>query len=65
MPRIKVVRDYDDAHRLRIDLLLKLKRHDDVIRSCDALIARGQGDARDLRAARPGPDRAERLPRRH
>ncbi|MFI5454652.1 MAG: protein kinase [Isosphaerales bacterium] len=39
---LKVVRDYPDAHRLRLDLLLKLKRHDDVIRSCDALIARGK-----------------------
>ena len=37
-----VVPDYDEAHRLRIDLLLKLKRYDEVIRSCDALIARGK-----------------------
>ena len=39
---IEVVPDYDEAHRLRLDLLFKLKRHDDVIRSCDALIARGK-----------------------
>ena len=39
---IKVDRDYDDAHRLRIELLLRLKRYDDVIRSCDPLIARGK-----------------------
>ncbi len=39
---LKVVRDYADAHRLRIDLLLKRKRYDDVIRSCDALIARAK-----------------------
>ncbi len=42
---IKRVRDYEDAHRLRLDLLLKLKRHDDVIRSCDPLIARGKATA--------------------
>jgi eukaryotic-like serine/threonine-protein kinase len=39
---LKVVRDYPDAHRLRIDLLLKQKHYDDVIRSCDALIARAK-----------------------
>jgi eukaryotic-like serine/threonine-protein kinase len=39
---INVVRDYEEAHRLRINSLYKLKRHDDVIRSCDALIARGK-----------------------
>ncbi len=39
---LKVVRDYHEAHRLRLDLLLKRKRYDDVIRSCDALIARGK-----------------------
>ncbi len=40
---IKVDRNYDDAHRLRIESLLRLKRHDDVIRSCDSLSARGTG----------------------
>jgi tetratricopeptide (TPR) repeat protein len=39
---LKVVPEYDDAHTQRLDLLLKLKRHDDVVRSCDALIARGK-----------------------
>ena len=32
------VPNYADAHRLRLDLLLRLKRHDEVLRSCDALI---------------------------
>ena len=31
--------DYRDAHHLRIQVLLDLKRYDDVIRSCDALLA--------------------------
>ncbi len=39
---LKVAPDYDDAQRLRLDLLHKLKRYDDVIRCCDALIARGK-----------------------
>jgi tetratricopeptide (TPR) repeat protein len=39
---LKIVRAYDDAHLLRIDLLRKLKRYDEVIRSCDALVARGK-----------------------
>jgi len=39
---LTVVRDYPQAHSLRIDLLFKLKRYDDVIRSCDALVARGK-----------------------
>jgi eukaryotic-like serine/threonine-protein kinase len=39
---LKGERDYPEAHRLRIDLLFKLKRHDEVIRSCDALVARGK-----------------------
>ena len=42
---IKISRDYDEAHRLRIELLLRSKRHDDVIRSCDALIARGKASS--------------------
>jgi tetratricopeptide (TPR) repeat protein len=42
---IAVVRDDEEAHRLRLDLLLRLKRHDDVIRSCDILIARGRVSA--------------------
>ncbi len=39
------MRDDPDAHRLRLDLLLKLDRHDDVIRSCDPIIARGKATA--------------------
>ncbi len=42
---IERARDHEDAHRLRLDLLLRLKRHDDVIRSCDPLIARGKASA--------------------
>ncbi len=42
---IEQVRDYEEAHRLRLDVLLRLKRHDDVIRSCDALIAGGKASA--------------------
>jgi tetratricopeptide (TPR) repeat protein len=40
------------AHRLRIDVLRKLKRHAEVIRSCDALVARGKpsADLYELRA---------------
>ena len=46
---LKVDRDNEEAHRLRIDLLFKLKRHDDVVRSCDgAIIARGKASARDF-----------------
>ena len=37
--------DYLPAHELRLQLLLKLKQHDDVIRSCDPLIARGKATA--------------------
>ncbi len=38
---LKLVPDYPDAHRLRLDILLASKRFDEVIRSCDALLARG------------------------
>ncbi len=37
---LKLVPNYPDAHRLRLDVLLALKRYDDVIRSCDALLSR-------------------------
>ncbi len=37
---LKLVPNYPDAHRLRLDVLLALKRYDDVIHSCDALLAR-------------------------
>ncbi len=39
---IRVVPDYPDAHQLRIWLLLRARRYDDVLRSCDALIAGGK-----------------------
>jgi tetratricopeptide (TPR) repeat protein len=39
---LAAVHDYPDAHRLRLDLLFNRKRYDAVIRSCDALIARGK-----------------------
>jgi eukaryotic-like serine/threonine-protein kinase len=39
---LKVVRGYDDAHLLRIDILRNMKRHDEVIRSCDAVVASGK-----------------------
>jgi tetratricopeptide (TPR) repeat protein len=42
---IERVRDYPDAHLLRLEVLRQLKRHDDVIRSCDPLIARGTATA--------------------
>ncbi len=32
--------DYEDAHRLRLDLLRRMKRPEEVIRSCDPLIKR-------------------------
>jgi len=43
---IKAARGNDDVHRLRIELLLRLNRNDDVIRSCDAIIASGKPTAR-------------------
>ena len=39
---LKVDPGYLDAHQLRIEVLRKLKRHDEVIRSCDALLTRGR-----------------------
>jgi tetratricopeptide (TPR) repeat protein len=42
---IERVRDDDEAHLLRLDLLRRLKRHVDAIRSCDPLIARGKATA--------------------
>jgi tetratricopeptide (TPR) repeat protein len=35
---LRAVPDYADAHRLRIGVLLTLKRYDDVIASCDAVL---------------------------
>jgi tetratricopeptide (TPR) repeat protein len=37
---LKVDHDYPEAHRLQLDQLFKWKRYDEVIRSCDVLIAR-------------------------
>jgi tetratricopeptide (TPR) repeat protein len=37
---LKIVPDFSEAHRLRLQLLLDRKRFDEVIRSCDALVAR-------------------------
>jgi tetratricopeptide (TPR) repeat protein len=39
------VSDYPDAHLLRLEMLRRLIRHDDVIRSCDPLIAQGKATA--------------------
>ena len=65
MPRSSVVRDYDDAHRLRLDLLLRVeaaRRRHPLLRRADRA---GEGVGRDLRAARPGPRGDQGLPRRH
>jgi len=42
---LKVRPDEPNAHQLRIELLLKLERYDDVKRSCDALEARNKSSA--------------------
>ena len=42
---LEVDPNFLEAHRLRIDVLRKLKRHRDVISSCDALLARGKPSA--------------------
>ncbi len=42
---IEVNPGYLDAHLLRIDVLRKLKRHSEVIRSCDALLSQGKPSA--------------------
>jgi tetratricopeptide (TPR) repeat protein len=38
--------DHSLGHRLRIDVLLEMRRYDDVIRSCDALMAGGKASAK-------------------
>jgi tetratricopeptide (TPR) repeat protein len=43
---LKVVPNHDDALRLRIDLLLAARRYDEVVRSCDALMAGGKASAK-------------------
>jgi eukaryotic-like serine/threonine-protein kinase len=49
---LEVDPNFLEAHRLRIDVLRKLKRHAEVIRSCDALVTRGKPSAElyELRA---------------
>ena len=49
---IKISPDFEDAHRLRIDLLRERNRYDEINRSCSALIARGKPSAKiyELRA---------------
>jgi serine/threonine protein kinase/tetratricopeptide (TPR) repeat protein len=39
---LKIVPDFDVAHRLRVMTLLDLNRADEVIRSCDGALARGK-----------------------
>ncbi len=49
---LKVDANFLEAHRLRINVLRKLKRHPEVIRSCNALLTRGKPSAElyELRA---------------
>jgi eukaryotic-like serine/threonine-protein kinase len=49
---LEVDPEFLDAHLLRIDVLRKLKRHSEVIRSCDVLVTRGKPSAElyELRA---------------
>jgi tetratricopeptide (TPR) repeat protein len=42
---LRAVPDHFDAHILRIQVLLKLKRHDDAISSCDVVLAQGRKSA--------------------
>jgi tetratricopeptide (TPR) repeat protein len=44
---LKVDSAYPPAHQMRLDLLRKLKRYDDLIRSCDAVIAGGKPTAHE------------------
>ena len=39
---LKIVPDHPEAHALRIAALLDLKRYDEVLRSCEAYLARGK-----------------------
>ncbi|MGO9921446.1 MAG: protein kinase domain-containing protein [Isosphaeraceae bacterium] len=38
---LKIVADHDAAHQVRIDLLIRSKSFEQVVRSCDALLAHG------------------------
>ena len=54
---LKVVPNYADAHRLRLDLLLAMSKFEEVISSCDALLTQGKASVAlyELRAlARAG-----------
>jgi tetratricopeptide (TPR) repeat protein len=42
---VRVVPNYEDAHVLRIQVLLKLRRYDEAIRSCDVVLATGKKSA--------------------
>src|SRR5262249_9089819 len=42
---LAVVPDHAGAHLLRVRALLRLKRYDDVVHACDALLARGKPTA--------------------
>jgi eukaryotic-like serine/threonine-protein kinase len=42
---LEVDPNFLEAHRLKIDLLRRLKRHTEVIRSCDVLVTRGKPSA--------------------
>ena len=61
---LKVVPSWADAHHLRIEVLLALRRHDEVIRSCTALLAGGEAVPRALRAAGAGAGAPQGLRRR-
>jgi serine/threonine protein kinase/lipoprotein NlpI len=39
---LKIDPGYMDAHRVRVEVLRKLKRYDEVIKSCDTLVKRGK-----------------------
>ena len=39
---LAIVPSYPDAHHLRLQVLTKLKKYDDVIRSCDVVLAGGK-----------------------
>jgi tetratricopeptide (TPR) repeat protein/tRNA A-37 threonylcarbamoyl transferase component Bud32 len=54
---LRIVPDHDQAHRLRVLVLLDLKRHDEVIRACDGALAHGKpwADIHEIRGvARSG-----------
>jgi tetratricopeptide (TPR) repeat protein len=42
---LAIVPDHDEAHWLRVRLLMNLKRHQEAAASCDALLARGRASA--------------------